>query len=78
MKTNKRMKRNNQKKTNWKVERIVGILWSLFTIYSMYHHIELNGFYQELLLEPITYSLMGVAICYTVKYIRLFGLDLDI
>ena len=56
------------RKIKW--ENIILLVMIILGVISMVHHIKLNGWYNNLVIEVIVYLLIGVGARYLVKDIR--------
>ena len=56
------------RKTKW--ENIICLLLMVFDLYAIYTHIQLNGFYSELVMEFFIYFGMTFGIRYMIKDVR--------
>lgn len=62
------MKKLNLKKIKW--ENINSIIYIIYELICILHHIKLNGLYINLLWELVLYNVLGFALWYTIKAIR--------
>lgn len=56
------------RKTKW--ENIFALLMVAFDLYAIYSHIELNGFYKELVMEFFIYFGLTFGLRYVIKDMR--------